>query len=151
MLFFLKFYSSISLSAARFWCRLLDRVDFVSQAQSHALALGADSNVADDGRVGFAKRFLDTQIGQSVLSKHRTSVQIGCHEPTIAGQRLLRSQALHVCWPATTRTETDISFIYIFFQMFLRMKILWKWKGKNWKKKIFTGVGAASKDSNRWC
>lgn len=71
-------------------------VDLITKAKCHTLALGADANVADDWSIWFAEWLLDAQVGQSVLPEYGTCVHVGRHKSTLARQRLIRRQALHV-------------------------------------------------------
>lgn len=67
-----------------------------TQTPETYLTLGPDTNVARNGRIWFVERLLDAQIRQSVLSKDGLGVHIGRHEAALAGQRLFRSQTLHI-------------------------------------------------------
>ena len=46
--------------------------------------------------IWFSYILLKTDIGQGILSKDGFRVQIRCHEATLALERLVRGEALHV-------------------------------------------------------
>lgn len=82
-----------NLSKIGQWRSRANNKDSVEQPY---LALGSDADVASDRCVRLAKRLLDAEVGESILPEDGACVHVGGHEATLAAQRLLRRQTLHV-------------------------------------------------------
>lgn len=75
---------------------LLAGVDLVAERERHALALGADPDVAGDGRLRLLQVLLQRDVGERVLAEDGLRVQVGRHEAALARHGLLGRQALHI-------------------------------------------------------